>query len=90
MTADGGIDCSDDPCKQEVLMSPLLYWEIVTALEILSPGGMFIVKIFTALEKFTISLIYVLCCAFKEVHFCKPGRNYIMFCYEILLSFFCT
>eukprot|EP00794_Sanderia_malayensis_P015800 gene15800-17393_t len=75
VTADGGIDCSDDPCKQEILIAPLLYWEIVAAFQVLSPGGSFIIKMFTVLEKFTISLLYVLYCAFREVHVGKPGPS---------------
>lgn len=73
VTADGSIACFEDPCKQESLVAPLLYWEFITAINIMSNGACFVVKAFTILEEFTISLIYLLSCAFSEVHFTKPG-----------------
>ena len=73
VTADGSIDCIDDPCKQEEHVAPLLYWEFITALNIMSPGGSFVMKAFTILEDFTVSMLYLLCCSFQEVYLCKPG-----------------
>lgn len=38
MTADGSIDCLQQPDAQEEVTSPLHYCEIITALQALSPG----------------------------------------------------
>ncbi|XP_065655014.1 cap-specific mRNA (nucleoside-2'-O-)-methyltransferase 2 isoform X3 [Hydra vulgaris] len=75
VTADGSIDCSDDPAEQEILVAPLLLWETITALNILSMKGNFILKIFTTFEKFTICLLYFLCKCFKSVTLSKPGPS---------------
>lgn len=38
VTADGSIDCSDDPGRQEEIVAPLLYCEVVAALGVSSHG----------------------------------------------------
>ena len=60
---------------QECLVAPLLYWEFIAAINIMPVGATFIIKAFTVLEDFTISLIYLLWCAFSEVNFTKPGKE---------------
>ena len=59
---------------QECHVAPLLYWEIITAINIMSVGSSLVIKVFTILEEFTISLLYLLWCAFSEVNFIKPGE----------------
>ena len=63
---------------QECHVAPLLYWEIITAFNIMSVGGSLVIKVFTILEEFTISLIYLLWHAFSEVNFLKPGEVMLM------------
>ena len=75
VTADGSIDCSDDPAEQENIVAPLLLWETVTALNILAAKGNFILKIFTIFEKFTICLLYLLSSSFENVTLSKPGPS---------------
>ena len=75
VTADGSIDCTDDPGEQENIVSLLFLWETVTALSILSENGSFVLKVFTLFEKFTISLLYLLWTVFDEVTLFKPGPS---------------
>lgn len=72
ITADGSVDCSGDPGEQEHATHHLHYCEAVTALELLEPGGTFVLKIFTIFEHQTISLLYLLNCIFKSVTVFKP------------------
>ena len=73
MTADGSIDCADQPAEQENIVAQLVYCEAVTAITLLTRGGNFVFKMFTALEHQMICLLYLLSCAFSEVYFIKPG-----------------
>ncbi|KAL0276090.1 UNVERIFIED_CONTAM: hypothetical protein PYX00_003748 [Menopon gallinae] len=75
ITADGSIDCSNDPGEQESIVCQLFYCEIVTALHALSAGGNFIVKMFTMYEPETICLMYLLTCCFESVNVYKPATS---------------
>lgn len=75
VTADGSVDCSDDPANQENHVSLLFLWEVVTALSILSEDGSFVLKIFTIFEVFTISLLHFLKSVFHKVTLFKPGPS---------------
>jgi 23S rRNA U2552 (ribose-2'-O)-methylase RlmE/FtsJ len=72
VTGDGGFDYSNDYNKQEQNSLPLIYSEILLALNILKPGGIFICKIFDFFLKETINLIYLLTLVFKKVYIHKP------------------
>ncbi|XP_070571346.1 cap-specific mRNA (nucleoside-2'-O-)-methyltransferase 2-like [Ptychodera flava] len=75
ITADGSIDCQSDPAEQEALVSHLHYCEVITALQCLSPNGNFVLKMFTFFEQSSVSLMYLLNCAFQLVHVFKPATS---------------
>ena len=70
ITADGSINCVDNPGEQEALVAQLLFCETVTALALLRQKGSFILKTFTTLEHHTVCLLYIINCCFSEVHVC--------------------
>jgi len=75
ITADGSIDCSENPGQQELLVLPLFLWETITALSVLAETGCFVMKIFTIFEKETLTLLYLLWLSFKQVTLFKPGPS---------------
>jgi cap2 methyltransferase len=85
VTADGSVDCSLDPNKQEATVEWLHMCEVVAALGLLTPGGMFVLKMFTLFEDTSVHILYVLSCFFRSVEVCKPimsapgnGETYVV------------
>lgn len=76
VTADGSINCANQPDEQEILVGQLIFCEAVAAVNLLCQGGNFVFKMFTAFEHLMISLLYLLACLFQEVQFIKPGRHH--------------
>ena len=76
VTADGSIDCQDDPGEQEQIVSSLHYCEALAGILILSPGGHLVIKKFTMFESESVSLMYILCCLFEEVRIWNVCRSY--------------
>ncbi|XP_071821734.1 cap-specific mRNA (nucleoside-2'-O-)-methyltransferase 2-like isoform X2 [Apostichopus japonicus] len=72
VTADGSVNCQDNPAEQETLVHSLHFCEVVAALTILQQGGSFLLKMFTMFEINTACLMYLLCCLFQEVWIKKP------------------
>uniref|UniRef100_A0A6J0VFM6 Cap-specific mRNA (nucleoside-2'-O-)-methyltransferase 2 n=1 Tax=Pogona vitticeps TaxID=103695 RepID=A0A6J0VFM6_9SAUR len=75
VTSDGSFDCQGNPGEQEALVSSLHYCETVTALMTLSPGGSFVLKMFTLFEHSSVNLLFLLNCSFEEVHVFKPATS---------------
>jgi 23S rRNA U2552 (ribose-2'-O)-methylase RlmE/FtsJ len=72
ITADGGIDVSNDFNKQEELVSKLIVSEVIYAITMQKKGGHFILKIFDIFSKLTIDILYILTRLYAEVYITKP------------------
>jgi cap2 methyltransferase len=75
VTADGSIDCQEDPGEQESTVSSLHYCEVVSALHILAKGGSLLLKMFTMYEHETVCLMFLLCASFTSVRVFKPATS---------------
>lgn len=73
VTADGSVDCQDDPAEQEATVAPLHAAEVTAALKLLAEGGHLVLKMFTFFERSSVSLLYLLNCVFRQVHVKKPA-----------------
>ena len=67
VTADGSVDCADNPGEQENVTSALHYSEVTAALHVLKPGGHFVLKMFTMFEDESVGLMYILRSCFDKV-----------------------
>ncbi|XP_058486263.1 cap-specific mRNA (nucleoside-2'-O-)-methyltransferase 2 [Solea solea] len=75
VTADGSFDCQEKPDEQEALVASLHYCEATAALLLLSPGGSFVLKMFTLYEHSSVCLLYLLSCCFHSVNVFKPATS---------------
>lgn len=69
VTADGSIDCAQNPAAQELTVFPIVFSEIVASINLLKPGGHLVVKKFTNYHNPTIGILFTLTKIFKEVSF---------------------
>jgi 23S rRNA U2552 (ribose-2'-O)-methylase RlmE/FtsJ len=74
-TADGGFDFSCNYENQEQLIFPLLLASSKIGLEVLRPGGVFVLKLFDFYYKSTLDLIYFLSLHFQEWTLYKPSMS---------------
>lgn len=72
ITADGGMNCVEEPGLQEINSFKLIQTEALVALNALRDGGSLVLKIFGYFDCSTISLVYLLACLFERVHLFKP------------------
>ncbi|KAH9383856.1 hypothetical protein HPB48_025626 [Haemaphysalis longicornis] len=73
VTADGSVDCQDDPAEQEATVSTLHSAEALAAFKLLADGGNLVLKMFTFFERPSVCLLYILNCVFRQVHVKKPA-----------------
>lgn len=71
-TADGGFDFSSDFNAQEDIVLPLLYAEALLGLQVLTKGGVLVIKFFDTTEASTLDLIYLMSLAFCSWGIVKP------------------
>ncbi|XP_059352783.1 cap-specific mRNA (nucleoside-2'-O-)-methyltransferase 2-like isoform X2 [Daphnia carinata] len=72
VTADGSIDCAGNPGEQEKHLAKLHWCETISALLLLSPGGSYVLKMFTFFEHSAVSLLYLLRLSFEDLNVFKP------------------
>ncbi|GIL48149.1 hypothetical protein Vafri_4842 [Volvox africanus] len=75
VTADGAVDTSMDPNRQEMITASLHYCEVVAALGLLAVGGNFVWKGFTLYEHPSICSLYLMGCLFDKVLVYKPATS---------------
>lgn len=73
ITADGGLDFSQNYTNQEHLFYRLFFCEITLALSIQKKNGIFICKFFEFNTIFTIKLLYILYLFYDEIIITKPN-----------------
>ena len=74
-TADGGFDFSSDYSYQEQNVYHLLVCSSIIGLQVLLPGGSFVLKFFDCNSQHTIQLIILLARCFKEWTLYKPAMT---------------
>lgn len=75
ITADGGVDFSNNFNQQEIDSYELIYSEIKVALSLQKKNGTFILKLFDILHKQTLNLIYLLSLCYETIIFIKPKTS---------------
>lgn len=89
ITADGSVNCLENPAEQEMVVEKLHFCEVLVSLNVLAPHGHFVLKKFTFFECTTISELYLLNCIFEKVCVFKPftSRSSNSEVYVICLGF---
>ena len=57
---------------REKQMLKIFYGQFICSLSVLSKGGNLFMKSYTSFSKFSVSLVYLMCCFFKKVRLVKP------------------
>ena len=85
VTADCGIDVTDQFEHQELIMYPLLLSQIIVAIQAIHYGGVFVLKIFETDLYHTKELLYLLGILFNQVILVKPRTSRPLNCEKYVI-----
>jgi 23S rRNA U2552 (ribose-2'-O)-methylase RlmE/FtsJ len=75
VTADGGVDFSENFNNQEHTATKLIIAQVVYAISMQSSGGNFVLKVFDIFSNATVDVLYLLSSLYKEVYIMKPKTS---------------
>jgi len=75
ITADGGVDFSENFNNQEHTATKLIIAQVIYAITMQSNGGNFVLKVFDIFLKSTVDVLYLLSSLYKEVYIMKPKTS---------------
>lgn len=75
ITADGGVDFSENFNNQEHTATKLIIAQVIYAIAMQSNGGNFVLKVFDIFSNATVDVLYFLSSLYKEVYIMKPKTS---------------
>ena len=75
VTADGGIDFSENFNNQEHTAIKLIIAQVIYAISMQSNGGNFVLKVFDTFSNATVDVLYLLSSLYKDVYIMKPKTS---------------
>jgi 23S rRNA U2552 (ribose-2'-O)-methylase RlmE/FtsJ len=75
ITADGGVDFSENFNNQEHTATKLIIAQVIYAIAMQSTGGNFVLKVFDIFSNATVDVLYLLSSLYKEVYIMKPKTS---------------
>ena len=75
ITADGGVDFSENFNSQENTATKLIIAQVIYAISMQSNGGNFVLKVFDIFSNATLDVLYLLSSLYKEVYIMKPKTS---------------
>jgi 23S rRNA U2552 (ribose-2'-O)-methylase RlmE/FtsJ len=75
ITADGGVDFSENFNDQEHTATKLIIAQVIYAISMQSTGGNFVLKVFDIFSNATVDVLYLLSSLYKEVYIMKPKTS---------------
>ena len=75
ITADGGVDFSENFNDQEYTATKLIIAQVIYAISMQSNGGNFVLKVFDIFSNATVDALYLLSSLYKEVYIMKPKTS---------------
>ena len=75
ITADGGVDFSENFNNQEHTATKLIIAQVIYAISMQSNGGNFVLKVFDIFSNATVDVLFLLSSLYKEVYIMKPKTS---------------
>ena len=75
ITADGGVDFSENFNDQEHTATKLIIAQVIYAISMQSTGGNFVLKVFDIFSNATVDVLYLLSSLYKEIYIMKPKTS---------------